>query len=241
MADVSRPPGRWMREHLAAVEEANAAVLDTVAAKMLQVVRADRLIFVAGTGHSLGQALEAFFRAGGLACVYPLYHPALLPFSGASASTFQERLPGFGRLLAERAPAAPGDLAVVFSNSGVNPVPVEIAQTLRERGVVVVAVTSRAHMERASPRAGRKLGDVVDHLIDTLVPYGDAVYEAGGGRTMPLSSLAGIFIWNLLLGRLADLARGGPDLPLWTSANVEGAEARNRALAARYQHRVPQL
>lgn len=241
MAHLTASPGQRMREHLRALEEANAPVLDAAAAAMLEVVRDDRLIFVAGTGHSLAQMLECFFRAGGLACVYPLYHPALLPFSGASASTFQERLSGFGRLLAEQAPARAGDLAFVFSNSGVNPVPVEIAETLQGKDVRVVAVTSRDHMARAASRAPRKLDQVADALIDTLVPYGDAVHEAGAARTMPLSSLAGIYVWNLLLARLADLARGGPPLPLWTSANVEGAEPLNRALYARYQGRIPHL
>ena len=239
---MMRPAGLWMREHLQAVEDANAVVLDAVAARMLEVVRADGLIFVAGTGHSLAQMLECFFRAGGLACVYPLYHPSLLPFSGASGSTFQERLSGFGRLLVERTPAQAGDLAFVFSNSGVNPVPVEIAQTFREQGVEVVAVTSREHMARAPSRASRKLDQVVDHLIDTLVPYGDAVYDAGAGlRTMPLSSLAGIYVWNLLLTRLVERARGGPALPIWTSANVEGAEERSRDLFERFQRRIPHL
>ena len=242
MVDVTRPAGAWMRDHLRAVEEANAPVLDAVARRMLEVVRADGLIFVAGTGHSLAQMLECFFRAGGLAVVYPLYHPALLPFSGASSSTFQERLPGFGRLLVERAPATAGDLAFVFSNSGVNPVPVEMAERFREKGVTVVAVTSCDHMGRAPSRAARKLDQVADHLIDTFVPYGDAVYDAGAGlRTMPLSSLAGIYVWNLLLSRLAELARAGAPLPVWTSANVEGAESRNRELFERYQHRIPYL
>jgi len=242
MADLTAAPGAWMRSHLQAVEEANAAVLDTVAEKMWEVVRGDGLIFVAGTGHSLAQMLECFFRAGGLACVYPLYHPALLPFSGASASTQQERVSGFGRLLVERAPAREGDLAFVFSHSGINPVPVEIARTFREKGVTVVAVASRDHMARAPARGPHKLDQVSDHLIDTHVPYGDAAYDAGGGlRTMPLSSLTGIYVWNLLLTRLVERSRGGPALPIWTSANVEGAEARNRELFERFQRRIPHL
>lgn len=59
---------------------------------------------------------------------------------------------------------------------------------------------------------------------------------------MPLSSLAGVYLWNLLLGRLADLAAAeGVRLPLWTSANVDGGEARNRELLDRYRKRIPML
>lgn len=242
MAELASAAGRLMRDHLRAVEEANAAVLEAVAARSLAVVRRDGLLVVGGTGHSLALVLEGFYRAGGLACVYPLYHPALLPLAGAAASTFQERLSGFGRLLVDRAPVREGDLAVIFSHSGVNPVPVEMAQALRERGVEVAAVVSREHMARAPVRAERTLGEVAHHLIDTLVPYGDAAADAGSGlRTMPLSSLVGVYIWNLLLARLADLARGAVPLPLWASANVEGGDARNRALLARYRARIPHL
>lgn len=232
-----------MREHLRAVEDANTAVLDAVVRKMSEVVRTDGLIYVAGTGHSLALVLESFYRAGGLACVCPIYHPALLPLEGGATSTLQERVVGFGRLLVERTTAGPSDMAFVFSNSGVNPVPVEIAEALNKRGTPVVGVVSRDHMGRAPARHPRKLDQVADYLVDTLVPYGDAVHDAGGGATtMPLSSLAGVYVWNLLLARLAELAKAeARALPLWISANVEGGEARNRELLERYGTRISHL
>jgi uncharacterized phosphosugar-binding protein len=232
-----------VRDHLEAAERANAAVLEAVARKLCEVVRSDGLVFVAGTGHSLALVLECFYRAGGLACVYPIYHPALLPLEGGEVTTMEERTSGLGRLLVERIPAGASDLAVVYSNSGVNPVPVEIAEELRTRGTPVVGVTSRDHMARAPARHPRRLGDVVDYLIDTLVPYGDAVYDAGGGvKTMPLSSLTSVYLWNLLLVRAAEIAAArGDRLPVWTSANVEGGEEQNRRLLERYRKRVPRL
>lgn len=236
-------PGHQMREHLQAVEQANRAVLETVARKLHEVIRSDGLVYVAGSGHSLALVLEGFYRAGGLACVYPIYHPALLPLEGGSASTALERITGLGRLLVARAAPSPSDVAFVFSNSGVNPVPVEIAEEFRKTETPVVGVVSREHMARAPVRYSRKLDAAVDYLIDTLVPYGDAAYDLESGiPTMPLSSLAGVFIWNLLLARVAELA--GPnagELPIWTSANVVGGEERNRALLERYRKRIPYL
>lgn len=235
-------PGTMMREHLRAVEEANRAVLDAVARRMHAAIRADGLIFVAGTGHSTALLLESFYRAGGLACVYPVFHPALLPLAGGTASTALERVAGFGRLLVQQAAPGPQDLAFVFSNSGANPVPVEMAEQFRAAGTPVVGVASRPHMSRAPARAPRKLDAVADHLIDTLVPHGDAAYQTGGVSTMPLSSLAGVFVWNLLLATLAGLARAdGVTLPLWQSANVEGGDERNRTLLERYRGRIPML
>lgn len=235
--------GEWMREHLRRVEDANREVLEAVAQAVLAVVRADGLIYAAGTGHSIALLLESFYRAGGLACVYPIFHPALLPLEGGAVSTALERVPGFGTQLVRQAAPSPSDLAVVFSNSGVNPVPVEMAEEFRAAKTPVVGVVSREHMRRAPARHPRKLDAVVDHLLDTLVPYGDAAYDAGAGApTMPLSSLSGVFLWNLLLGRLSALAAAsGMVLPLWTSANVDGGEARNRVLLERYRRRIPLL
>ncbi len=88
----------------------------------------------------------------------------------------------------------------------------------------------------------QKLDGCVDEVLDTLVPYGDASYALDGIATAPLSSLTGIFFWNLLLIRLAKRAKEqGLELPLWVSSNVEGGDERNRALFARYRSRIPAL
>jgi uncharacterized phosphosugar-binding protein len=234
--------GVRMREHLAGLERHNAAALDAVAEALHRTLERDGLVYTAGSGHSLALVLETFYRAGGLACVYPLYHPGLLPLAGGQASTLVERAEGLAELLLEAAAPGGDGLAFVFSNSGVNPFPVELAKGLRRRGTPVVAVSSVPHMQRATARAGVKLSELADHLLDTRVPYGDAAYPAGSSATGSLSSLASVYLWNLLLTRLADRsAESGVDLPLWTSANVEGGEQRNAELFARYRPRVPML
>jgi uncharacterized phosphosugar-binding protein len=235
-------PGGQMRGHLEKIEERNATTLDEVADRMHRVIADDGLILTTGTGHSLALVLETFYRAGGLACVRPITHSALLPLESGSASTLLERVPGFGRLLVETAQPSARDVAFVFSSSGTNPVPVEMALALRDAGTTVVAVSSLEHMSRAPARAEAKLGDVADHVLDTAAPYGDAFIETPGGSTAALSSLAGVYLWNLLLARLAALAAAaGSTLPIWASANVAGGDERNRELFARYRRRIPML
>lgn len=222
--------------------EQHVGLLSALARRMLEVVREDRLIHVAGTGHSLALVLEAFYRAGGLACVRPLFHPALLPLAGGAASTLLERTSGLGALLLEQATPEPGDLAFVFSNSGINPVPMELAQGLRKAGTEVVAVVSVPHMTHAPARAGVRLADVADEVRDTQVPPGDVSYPPAAPVTAALSSLTSVYLWNLLLARLADLAAArGAELPLWSSANMEGGTERNADLAQRYRSRIPFL
>jgi uncharacterized phosphosugar-binding protein len=239
---VSDDVGVQMRGHLQEVEDRNADTLDLVAARMHQVIVDDGLILTTGTGHSLAMVLETFYRAGGLACVLPVTHPALFPLEGGSASTLLERVPGLGGLLVEAARPTARDMAFVFSNSGTNPVPVEIALAMRETGTTVVAVSSYEHMSRAPTRASAKLGEVADHVLDTAAPYGDAFIPTDDGPTAALSSLAGVYLWNLLLARLARLAAAaGTSLPIWVSANVSGGDDRNRALRTRYGERIPML
>src|SRR6266508_1130939 len=169
--------GASMRAHLELVEERNAAVLDEVAGRALKVIRSGGVLLAAGTGHSLAMVMETFYRAGGLACVKPVFHPGLLPLTGGFASSLLERTTGLAAVLAAQADARPGELAFVFSSSGANPVPVELARCLREGGVSVVAVTSLPHLRQAPARAGVKLDEVADLVIDTLVPPGDAAYH----------------------------------------------------------------
>ena len=239
----ARQFGEDMRTHLARVEETNAEVLDRVAARMLEVITGDGLIYVGGTGHSMSLMLESFYRAGGLACVQPMYSPALLPLHGGEDSSLAEKTSGFARLLVDRFHPTPSDLAFVYSNSGVNAVPVELADELHKNGTPVVAVVSLPHLTQAPLRAGHKIDTVADFVIDTLVPYGDAAYPtADGVMTAGLSSLCGIYVWNLLLARLADLAaEKGVRLPLFTSSNVAGGADRNADLFKHYRQKVQAL
>jgi uncharacterized phosphosugar-binding protein len=65
---------------------------------------------------------------------------------------------------------------VVFSNSGINALPIEVALAAKEAGLRVVAVTSLAHSRSVEPRhsSGQRLFELADVTIDTHVPTGDA-------------------------------------------------------------------
>ncbi|HEX2315773.1 MAG TPA: sugar isomerase domain-containing protein [Thermomonospora sp.] len=212
------------------------------AALLLESIEADGIVHVAGAGHSLALVCETFYRAGGLAPVRPMWDPAVLPLSGALRSTEAERRPGLGRsVVAAAAPAAP-DVAVVFSTSGRNPYPVEVAEECRARGVPVVAVTSTAAAERAAARTATRLADHATIVLDTGVPPGDVVHPPGAPRTAAVSTVVAAYAWSRLLAELDDLAAArGVRLPCWTSANVPGGDEVNRALLARYRDRIPEL
>jgi uncharacterized phosphosugar-binding protein len=229
-------------KQLADVEQANAEAVREAAELVLGVIRADALVYTAGAGHSLAAVAETFYRAGGLACVYPLYHPELLPLHGAQHSTKTERRSGLaGEVLAERAPG-PDDVLVVFSTSGVNPYPVELCIAARERGAAVIAVTSRACVAAAPRRSSSTLVEQGTVVLDSLVIPGDASYPPDAPRTAPLSTVVNAFLWNLVLAQVFDRGTAeGIDVPLWRSSNVEGGDEANAALLAKYGEIVPRL
>lgn len=232
--------------HLEAVETQNACSLESATGLIWQALSSDNIIHVVGSGHSTLFVLETFYRAGGLAAVNPVWHPALLPLMGGRTSTFLERVHGFGTELMRSARLCRGDVVVVFSHSGVNPVSVEAAEAARSAGASVIAVLSLAHSESVPTRhsGGLRLADVADVVIDTGSPVGDASY--GPRPEMPpvaaLSTILGSYIWNALLVRLADRAAAmGVGLPVWTSANVPGGDERSEKVWARFVDRIHAL
>ncbi|QBI53528.1 sugar isomerase domain-containing protein [Streptomonospora litoralis] len=235
--------GALMRERLALVQERNAAALSEVADVLMERgVRGGGVVLAAGAGHSFNAVSEAFHRAGGLATVKPLHAPEVLPYNGASSSTAAERRPGLAAEVLTRAAPDAGDVLFVFSNSGINPYPVEMAREAADRRIPVVAVTSRACNAAAPPRAGSTLGDEADHVLDTLVEPGDVSYPPENPVTGPMSSLANAYLWNLLLAELhSRAAAAGLDLPLWRSSNVPGGDEANAGLLEHYRPRIPEL
>jgi uncharacterized phosphosugar-binding protein len=234
--------GGLVRDHLARVEQHNAVAVADAAELVLASATAGGTVLTAGAGHSLAAVAETFYRAGGLACVRPLYHPELLPLHGAVSSTAAERRTGLAAEVLGAAGLAAHDLLVVFSTSGINPYPVELAAEAIAAGCPVVAFTSAEASSRGPRRAAGTLAQNATIVLDNLVRPGDTSYPPDSPVTAPMSSIANAFLWNLVLVRLLERAREqGDELPLWRSSNVAGGDEANAELLRRYQARVPQL
>ncbi|MGW5054543.1 sugar isomerase domain-containing protein [Actinokineospora sp. NPDC004072] len=234
--------GELALTHLAKVAEHNAKALDDAAELVLGAIRADGLVLTSGAGHSLAAVAETFFRAGGLACVRPLVHDDLQVFGGARKATAAERRSGLAASVFAEVPRTGHEVLFIFSNSGVNPFPVELAQAAQAAGCPVVAVTSPNSSAGATRRAGTLLADHATIVLDTLTGPGDVAYPPDSPVTASLSTLCNAFLWNLVLARLHDRAAAEDvTLPRWRSSNVEGGDTANAALLDTYGERVPHL
>ncbi|MFC0673654.1 sugar isomerase domain-containing protein [Brachybacterium hainanense] len=216
----------------------NRETIEAAAAAIVRSGRDGGLLYAAGAGHSLAAVMETFFRAGGLAFVRPLWDPRVLPLAGALASTAAEREPGLGRRVAEDAGLAAQDTVLVISTSGINPYPVEIARHARAAGARVIAMTSTAASAAAPPRAGERLYELADVVLDTAVPPGDVTWPPQNPVTAPASTLLTTALWTAVLRRVDEI---WPDAPRWLSANMEGNDEVNSSLVERYAPQIPEL
>ncbi len=215
---------------------------------LADVVARDRLIFVFGTGgHSYMGAEEMFYRAGGLAAVYPILDPGVSLSFGGRRSTAVERLPGYAQRVLAGYPLTPQDALVVVNAYGINAVTIDAALWAREHGIPLIGVTSSAfsrgtpHDHPARHPSRQDLCDLADLVIDTKMPSPDAVLGFEGSEQLvgPASTVLNAFALQALVAATVEtlLARGIVP-PVWTSANVPGGEEANRRLVERYAPRV---
>ena len=205
------------------------------------------MIHTFGTGHSHLIAEEVFFSAGSIAAVNPILDERLMFLRGALESTRAERESGFASALLARERIEAVDVAIIISNSGRNPAPVDMAMEMRAHVVGVVAITNLQQSQAAASRhtSGKRLFELADVAIDNCVPAGDALLVLRGLNTRigASSTVARAAIINsIIIEAVAELLRRGESVPVLPSANVEGTTADTlRDVLRPYQGRIGYL
>ncbi|HEY3308903.1 MAG TPA: SIS domain-containing protein [Desulfuromonadaceae bacterium] len=227
------------------VIESQRELLGEVAARMAKTVAGDGRIFVFGTGHSHMLMEEGFYRAGGLPAVVMLSSTALMVHENPILSGRLERMPGLADSLLSRYNPQPDEMIFVFSNSGTNHLPVEMALLGHERGLGVVSVCSMAYARVAPLSAiGKRLYEVADYALDNGGQPGDALVPVPGSdwRVGPSSTIINALLWNcLVVETIWRLQRLGQELPVIASLNMTGAAEHNEKLFAKWRKINPQL
>ena len=224
-------------ENLNKIEHEEAEKLAEAAREVARVIKNDGLIFVFGCGHSHLPGLDAFYRAGGLANVSPMLDTDLMLHNGAAKSSRMEKMSGIAPEIFRRYVPTGKDMIFIFSASGKNQVPIEMADAAKGAGVKCVGISSMAYAEM-----GGKLHEHVDIAIDCKVPYGDACMDVGEAKMGGLSTYAACFILNTCLINGAKLAlEQGAKPPVYLSGNIEGGREHNVVLENLYIGKVKHL
>ena len=232
-----------------AAEEGDAIVRAGVA--VADRIAEDRLIYVIGPGgHSQIGAEEVFSRAGGLACIVSFIDDGFYLGNGAARSMRIERTPGYARALLDEVTYDRGDILIIVNAYGINAATIDSAMYAREHGMTSIGVTSVAN-QRGLPQghpsrhpSGKDLCDLVDIVVDTKMPLGDAVLsvERVAEKVGPVSTIVNAYAMNsIMLEAIAELARRGIAAPVWRSSNSPGGDEANVTLTERYRTRVGNL
>ena len=238
---------RALEKVLHRIETEQAANIAAAADIVAAAIAAGGVVHIFGAGHSHIIAEEAFYRAGGLTAINPILDPRLIFLHGVLESTRAEREPGYAATLLAQQDLRAGDAAIVVSNSGRNPVPIEMALGMKQFGLPVVAITNLAQSRASKSRhhSGLRLFEIADVAIDNCVPTGDACVSLAGiaAAMAPASTVAGAAIIHSVMLEAASrlLASGSPAVVL-PSANVgdDAEEVLRRSLAV-YAGRIRHL
>jgi uncharacterized phosphosugar-binding protein len=194
------------------------------------------LVHLFGTGHSRIPVEEIFPRHGSFPGFHSIvelsltFHNQVVGANGQRQAMFLEKVEGLGEAILRNFIFSPYDSFMIFSNSGVNGVVVEVAQGAKSRGMPVIAVVSVDHCNASAAKhsSGQKLTDVADVVIDNASPAGDAMVDIEGLDTpvAPGSTVGYAVVVNALKAMVADelTKRGQPPLVL-TSSVLIGSEA----------------
>src|SRR5438093_9322097 len=114
-----------LQELMAALREQGPNI-EKAARMMAECIAGGGVVHVFGSGHSHMMAEEVFHRAGGLFAFNAMLDVNLTSF-GTLKAGMVERTEGYAPVILDSFDVRPGEVVIVVSNSGINPVPIELA------------------------------------------------------------------------------------------------------------------
>lgn len=221
-----------MQQVIQEIEDHETQNIQKAAQACANSIAAGRAVLMFGAGHSALPPQEAFPRIGSIVGFVQITEPELgfngfvTGKGGQRQMSFLEQTSGFAEVILSNYTLTPQDTLIVFSNSGINALPVEICDLARQQSLTTIGVSSTAHSLANHPKnkLGKRLMEIADIHIDTHVPEGDALVtypediHTGGGST-----IAGMIIMNaIVVETVRLLAKQGVPFHIYPSHNVSG-------------------
>ncbi|MFC7441465.1 SIS domain-containing protein [Laceyella putida] len=235
-----------IEKKLAELKREELPVMREAARLIADAIQQEGIVHLFGCGHSHLLAEDVFYRAGGLVPIHPIFIEELMLHKGAVRSSQLERQHGLAKTFMAEQPIQPGDVMIVISTSGINPVPIEAALLAGEKGAKVIGLTSLAYADGVPSRhnSGKHLSEVVDLVLNNHVDQGDALLSHGQvpAKFGPSSTILGSFILqSVLVEAVERLVEAGVEVPVFRSGNIPGADEYNQGLIEKYAKKIPIL
>ncbi len=227
------------------IQEEEGPAIHEAAKILTDAIVNGKRIFGFGCTHSSLPIQDLVYRAGGLMLINPIFGPGIgsLEPQPATITSAMERLPGFADVILDNTPIEEGDVLILVSVSGRNAVPIEMAQSAKNRGVAVIGVTSREYSTNVESRhpSGKKMYEFADVILDNKVAKGDALLESDKmpQKFSPASGVTSNALLHALISATIEecLARGVTP-PILLAANVDGGAEYNQKLWDEYGDRI---
>lgn len=223
-----------IRELLQNLETYQLKNVDRAAELVADSIMAGGIIQAFGSGHSAAAAMEICERAGGL-----------IPTKRLSDPTFgaYERIEGVGTKYMKKVDIRSNDVLILISNSGRNPMSIEMAMAAKEVGAKVLVVTSLASSQKLTSRhsCGKNLYEFADVVLDNMVPDGDAAVAIDGlpVKVCGVSSIAAAtLLQTTMLEAIKKMVAQDYFPPVYMSDNVDGGPEFNEKLLTSFFDRL---
>jgi uncharacterized phosphosugar-binding protein len=227
----------------------------TAANWFTQSILEGRVVHVFGSGHSRIMVEEMWPRYGSFPGFNPIvelsltYHNNVVGANGQRQAMFLENVPGLAERILRNFALDTKDTALVISSSGCNIVPVEMAELFQQKGIKVVAVVTKDHLEKSKSKRsdGKKLSDFADLILDTGAPVGDSMITIKNLQTpvSPGSTVGGVIIINSIKAEIARLlTEAGQPPKVLTASAIVGDEKAKQLFESAYDehaHRLAEL
>lgn len=226
-----------VKELIEEVETTQMEAIEEASKAVAKAIMSGGIIQAFGAGHSNAGALELTHRAGGFIPTKNIKEPA----GGA-----YESVEGVGSSFMKKVDIRKNDVLFVISNSGRNPLPIEIAIEGKKKGAIVIAVTSLDASKKLKSKhsSEKNLYEHADIVLDNRIPDGDATIELDGLDTKicGMSTVTTAVLLQAVTYRAAELlVEQGVQPPLYKSQNVDGGREYNEALEQKYIDRLHRI
>lgn len=230
-------------ERLNIVMEKEKEGMNKVARVIGKAIQNGGVVQLFGCGHSHILAEEAFYRAGGLVPINPIFHEPLMLHENALLSSELERESDYALSFLKDEDIQEKDIMIIISTSGRNPVPIDAAIYARKKGACVIGITSVEYSNSQPSRhaSGKLLHEVVDFVIDNHSVIGDAIltHEKVAVPFSPTSTVVGATIIHAIFAEvIVQMTESGLHPPIFLSANIEGGDEHNKSMLEKYGERI---
>ncbi|MGI5895075.1 MAG: sugar isomerase domain-containing protein [Candidatus Merdivicinus sp.] len=235
----------------AQISQTQAANIEAAAQIVAESIRNQGYFFLYDRGHLMGSELIA--RSGGAAFVRTIdFHLPNVVAQGMAGSTEKMRSRiskeemqkvttdfehSFYRYNFYQNGLTKGDTLLINSVSGKNKLVNSVAETAKELGLHLIAITSLNTQQHIRTPECPMFSDYADVVIDNCVRYGDAVLELEGldEKIVSASGMAASYIgWNIVY-RCSQLLLENHIMPtIYRSVNIDGGQEQNRLAIERF-------